>query len=63
VVAYLFGIYAYAHFGTSVCRLHLLIKFSSFILMHLFFDCIVYEVFFFHFGTYVFRLQLLIDFL
>jgi hypothetical protein len=63
VVAYLFGIHTYAHFGKSVCRLRLLIKYFSFILMHLFLDCIVYEEFFFYHGASVFRLQLLIDFI
>ncbi len=41
--------FAYVHFGTSVCRLHFLIKCFSFILMHLSFDCIFYEVFLFYF--------------
>ncbi len=40
-------LYAYVHFGTSVFRQYLLIKYFSFILMHLSFDCIDYEVFFF----------------
>jgi hypothetical protein len=35
----MFGIYAYAHFDTSVFRLCLLIKYFSFILLHLFSDC------------------------
>jgi hypothetical protein len=48
-------------FGTSVYRLRLFMKYFSFILMHLFFDCIVYEVFFSDFGASVFKLQLFID--
>jgi hypothetical protein len=43
--------------------IYLLIKYFLFILMHLSFDCIVYEVFFFCYGASVFRLQLLIDFI
>jgi hypothetical protein len=62
-VAYLFGIFAYAHFDTSVFRLCLLIKHFSFIMMHLSFDCIVSQIFFFYYGASVFRLQLLIDFI
>ena len=40
-------IYAYAHFDTSVFRLCLLIRYFSFILLQLSFDCIVSEIFFF----------------
>ncbi len=50
-VAYLFGIYAYAHFDTSVFRLCLPIKYISFILLHLSFGCIVSEIFFFYYGA------------
>ncbi len=42
--AYLFVMYAYAHFGTSVCRLHLLIKYF-FMLMHLFFIALFMKYF------------------
>jgi hypothetical protein len=35
----------------------------SFVLLHLSFDCIVSEIFFFNYGASIFRLQLLIDFL
>jgi hypothetical protein len=59
----LFGIYAYEHFDTSVFRLCLLLNDFSFILLHLSFDCIVSEIFFFYYGASVFRLQLRIDFL
>ncbi len=56
-------VYAYVHFDTSVFRLCLLIKYFSFILLHLSFDCIVPEIFFFYHGAFVFRLQLRIDFI
>jgi hypothetical protein len=59
----LFGIYAYAHFDTSVFRLFLLIKYVYFILLHLSFDWIVSEIIFFYYSASVFRLQLHIDFL
>jgi hypothetical protein len=41
----------------------LLIKYFSFILLHLSFDCIVSEIFFFYYSASVFILQLHIDFL
>jgi hypothetical protein len=50
-------------FCTSVIRYYFLIKYFSYILMHLFFGCIVMKYFSIIFGASVFRLQLLIDFL